>query len=150
MRGHQIIPQQWLIVRRHDAGLLTTARSLPRGSGILLLEVLDPKTLRRLRNLARIRALTIILETRRTAVRVHDLRELTRALLRRTPMILLSPVHRTSSHPDWDPLPRMRSASLARLAGRRAIALGGMNRKRHAAVAALGFVGWAGITAFRT
>jgi hypothetical protein len=44
----------------------------------------------------------------------------------------------------------MRSAALARLAGRRAIALGGMNRERYAKIAPLGFIGWAGISAFRT
>ena len=150
MRRRQITPQQWLIVTSDDDRLSNAVRRLPRGSGILVLEGLDPKALRRLRNLSRTRALTIVLESPRTAGRVHDLRELTRALLRRTPMILLSPVHRTSSHPDWDPLPTMRAASLARLTGRQAIALGGMNRKRHAAVAALGFVGWAGISAFKT
>lgn len=150
MRRRQITPQQWLIVTSGGDGVVEAARMLPRGSGILLIEALDPKVLRRLRSVAGTRALTMVLETDRTARRVHGLRELTRALLRRTPMILLSPVHRTRSHPDWDPLPTMRAASLARLAGRRAIALGGMNRKRHAAVAALGFVGWAGISAFRT
>jgi thiamine monophosphate synthase len=44
----------------------------------------------------------------------------------------------------------MRAATLARLANRQAIALGGMNRQRYANVAALGFIGWAGISAFRT
>jgi hypothetical protein len=44
----------------------------------------------------------------------------------------------------------MRAAALARLAGRNAIALGGMSRRRYAKIAALGFTGWAGIDAFRT
>jgi hypothetical protein len=44
----------------------------------------------------------------------------------------------------------MRAATLARLAGRRAIALGGMDARRYANIAQLGFIGWAGILAFRT
>jgi len=43
----------------------------------------------------------------------------------------------------------MRSAALAALADRRLIALGGMNQKRYSKVAPLGFIGWAGISAFR-
>ena len=65
-------------------------------------------------------------------------------------MLLLSPLYPTSSHPQWQPLLRMRAGTLARLANRRAVALGGMNRKRYAIVAPLGFIGWAGISAFRT
>jgi thiamine-phosphate pyrophosphorylase len=75
---------------------------------------------------------------------------LRQALLRRTPLILLSPVYPTRSHPEWAALPRMRAASLARLAGRRLIALGGMDAKRYAGIKPLGFRGWAGISAFRT
>jgi hypothetical protein len=41
-------------------------------------------------------------------------------------------------------------SALARLAKRRLLALGGMNPKRYAAVERLGFIGWAGISAFRT
>jgi len=74
--------------------------------------------------------------------------ELRRALLARTAMILVSPIHRTSSHPDWRPLPRQRAAALARLAKRKAIALGGMNQKRYSKIAPLGFIGWAGIGAW--
>ena len=81
---------------------------------------------------------------------MHDVRELRRALLKRTPIILLSPIHPTQSHPDWRPQPRMRAAALARLARRKLFALGGMNRKRYAKIAPLGFIGWAGISAFRT
>jgi len=81
---------------------------------------------------------------------VHGVEELRRALLRRVPLILLSPLFETQSHPAWKPLPTMRAAALARLAGRRVIALGGMDAQRHAHIASLGFVGWAGISAFRT
>jgi thiamine-phosphate pyrophosphorylase len=151
MTRRQIIAEEWLIVDRNSGDELWSAvRKLPRGSGILLLALLDPKDCRRLRRLAQSRDLTIVVEAPRSAARVHNMRELTRARLRRTPMLLLSPVYPTSSHPQWQPLPRMRTATLARLANRRAVALGGMNRKRYAIVAPLGFIGWAGISAFRT
>jgi thiamine-phosphate pyrophosphorylase len=76
--------------------------------------------------------------------------ELRGALLARRPIILLSPLHWTRSHPDWAPIPHLRAAALARLSGRRLIALGGMDSKRYARIAPLGFIGWAGISAFRT
>jgi thiamine-phosphate pyrophosphorylase len=44
----------------------------------------------------------------------------------------------------------MRAAALARLAGRRLIALGGMDARKFARIENLGFRGWAGISAFRT
>lgn len=84
----------------------------------------------------------------RTATRVHNLTELRRALLDRAPLILLSPIFATASHPDWVPIPRMRAAAYARLAKRRLIALGGMDERRFAHIAPLGFVGWAGISAW--
>ena len=90
----------------------------------------------------------IVTEAARTATRVHDIRELRSALLRRTPLILLSPIYPTASHPDWRPLPRMRAAALARLAGRKLIALGGMSERRFRQVKGLGFGGWAGISAW--
>lgn len=152
MKARQTIPRQWLIVRGDDEWgvLLSRARTLPAGSGILLLAKLPSTTRGRLHYLARARAITLVFEEPRRAARVHNLRELTRARLQRTPLILISPLYLTSSHPEWKPLPRMRAAALARLAGRRAIALGGMNARRHAKVAALGLVGWAGVSAFRT
>jgi hypothetical protein len=44
----------------------------------------------------------------------------------------------------------MRAAALARLGRGEIFALGGMNRRRYAKIAPLGFIGWAGISAFRT
>jgi thiamine monophosphate synthase len=117
--------------------------------GVLLLRKPHSSELRHLRSMAQLRGLSIVLEGRRTARRVHDVRELRRALLQRTPLILLSPIYRTRSHPDWKPLPRMRAAALSRLANRKLIALGGMDPRRYAEVAPLGFIGWAGISAFR-
>ena len=151
MTRRQIIPEQWLIVAQPMAAETWRAvRRLPRGSGVLLLERLNAIEKRQLRHLARLRALRVVSEGRRTAARVHNVRELRRALSRRTPMILLSPLYPTRSHPGWKPLPRMRAAALARSANRNAIALGGMNAQRYARVAPLGFISWAGISAFRT
>ena len=92
----------------------------------------------------------MVTEASGAAARVHDMRELAQALLRRTSLILISPLYPTRSHPEWEPLPLMRAATLAHLAGRRAIALGGIDARRYARLAQLGFSGWAGISAFRT
>jgi thiamine-phosphate pyrophosphorylase len=148
MARRQYEPEQWLIVAGSaDSEMWSALRRLPRRSGVLVLHSLSAGERRRLRNLARARGL--ILASERAAARVHNFRELRSALLRRPSMVLLSPMHPTRSHPDWQPLRRMRAATLARLAGRRAIALGGMNRQRYAKIAPLGFIGWAGISAFR-
>ena len=147
MRRRQTVPGQWLIVA--DEATLEAARRLPRGSGILALRQCPACAIRRLRAIAVSRELTLV-EEGRGAKRVHDLRELRSAMLRRTPLILLSPLYRTSSHPDWKPLPRMRAAALARLGGRKLVALGGMDARRFARIKPLGFQGWAGISAFRT
>jgi len=148
MRRRQTMPCQWLIVA--DRSAIAPAFRLPRGSGILLLQPLCGREMRRLRQLARRRALTIVKEQRGMAARVHNARELRGALLARTPPILLSPLHPTSSHPDRKPIPRMRAAALARLGGRKLLALGGMDARKYALIKRLGFQGWAGISAFRT
>jgi thiamine-phosphate pyrophosphorylase len=146
MRPRQTIPRQWLIITdAADRETIARATRLPRGIGILLLEPLSGADMRKLR----LRGATMVTEQRRSAVRVHNISELRRALLDRTPVILLSPIHATTSHPDWKPMPRMRAGALARLGGRRLIALGGMNPRKFARIRDLGFQGWAGITAFR-
>lgn len=146
-------PQQWLIVRSDLSELPKAIRRLPRGSGVLIVEAerrgggrkrLTPRA----RQLARTRDIQIRIETRRGVRRVHNVRELRRALLHRVPMILLSPIYPTRSHPDWTPISRMRAATLARLAGRRLVALGGMDARRFAQIQKLGFLGWAGIGAW--
>lgn len=146
MRRRQTIPSRWLIL---VPDMLDAMLRLPRGTGVLLLEPMRPRQMPHLRRIGRQRGL-VMSEEGRDGARVHNMRELRQAMLRRTPLILLSPVHPTSSHPAWKSLPRMRAAALARLAGRRLIALGGMNDKRYAKIAPLGFIGWAGISAFRT
>ena len=148
MRRRQTVPRQWLIIA--DQGTIAPAFRLPRGSGILLLQPLSGRAMRRLRQSARQRSLTIVKEQRGTAKRVHNVRELPGALLARTPLILLSPLYPTSSHPGWKPIPRMRAAALARLGERKLLALRGMDARKYALVKRLGFRGWAGISAFRT
>ena len=157
MNGRQTsMPRQWLIAdERLGDRLWSALRKLPRGSGVLVLchaiaQQERQELFRKLRRVAWGRKLTIVDEASGDAARVHDIGELRRALLARTPMILLSPLYRTNSHPDWPPLRRMRAAALARLAGRRLIALGGMDAKRFRRLERQGFQAWAGISAFRT
>jgi thiamine-phosphate pyrophosphorylase len=145
MSSRQSVPDEWLVIAEEPIDI---ARRLPHGCGLLLLQ---PRAidLRQLRNLVRQRRLILIVEEPRVAARVHNSRELRRALLAGTRFIFLSPLFPTPSHPDWKPIPRMRAAALARLGRRRLIALGGMNRRRFVTVSPLGFVGWAGISAWR-
>jgi thiamine-phosphate pyrophosphorylase len=142
------MPEQWLVARTLGREIWPTIRKLPRGSGLLVIAPMSSSERRRLRHLSRVRGLTVVVEQPRAAARVHNVRELRQALLRRTPLILLSPIYATASHPDWAALPRMRAASLARLAGRGLLALGGMDARRYPKVRELGFVGWAGISAW--
>jgi thiamine-phosphate pyrophosphorylase len=151
MNRRQTAPQQWLIIEAQPSDdVWRSVRRLPLGTGILLLADLPASERRRLRSLTTARALTIAEEAGGAAARVHHARQLRRAMLALTPLIFLSPIHPTRSHPEWRALPRMRAAALARLGRRRLFALGGMNAKRYAKIARLGFIGWAGISAFRT
>ena len=115
-------------------------RRLPPNSGVIVLGA-KKAFARRVRLTTRARRLQIVDEARGGIARVHDLKELRRALLARTPMILLSPIHRTASHPDWPPIPRMRAAAMARLGRRKLFALGGMNDSRFRRIEPLGFQG---------
>lgn len=63
-------------------------------------------------------------------------------------LVFISPVFATQSHPKGAPLGPEAAAALARAAGVPAIALGGMDRKRFAALLDPGFHGWAGIDAW--
>ena len=149
MTRRQSIPKQWLIVNHDlDRAAIRRLRHLPRGSGVLIIIRPRAAEARHFRNLAVERELSVVLEAPAAAARVHDMRELTRARLRRTPLVLISPIYPTRTHPDWAPLPRMRAATLARMAGRKAIALGGMNDRRFSRVHGLGFVAWAGVSAW--
>jgi thiamine-phosphate pyrophosphorylase len=147
----QSTPESWLIVDpANGQGFRAAVLALPRVTGIFLLSPLMRRDMRWLRHRARQRQLTVVSEADAGAVRVHNMRELRRALLAHVPLILLSPICPTASHPEWRPVPPMRAAALARLGRRKLIALGGMDSRRYAAVKRLGFAGWAGISAFRT
>jgi thiamine-phosphate pyrophosphorylase len=148
MRCRQTVPVQWVIVT--DSRDWEIAKRVPRGGGVLLLKPLHAKDMRRLRQIARQKELIVVSEGPRTAARAHNCTELRTLLLRRTPMILLSPLFPTATHPDWKPLARLRAATLARLARGKLIALGGMDARKFARIRHLGFQGWAGISAFRT
>jgi thiamine-phosphate pyrophosphorylase len=159
MKHRQIrprVPRQWMIADdRMGDRLWHAVRRLPPGSGILVIyrdlsTKRRAKLLSRLRTAARARNLIIVDENAREAIRVHDISELRRALQQRIPMILLSPLNRTRSHPEWQPIKRMRAAALARLGKRRLFALGGMDETKFRRIERLGFQGWAGIEAFRT
>lgn len=150
MSRRQTVPSQWLIVDQLGFHELSAVRRLARGSGIMVIGRLNQPQRRQIRWIARRRELQIAFEDERIARRVHDVRELRGASLQRIPLILLSPIFPTRSHPDWLPLPRMRAAALARLGKRKLVALGGMNAQRYLRIKDLGFQAWAGISAFRT
>lgn len=148
MERRQTLPVSWFVLTGPES--LDVLRRLPRDTGVLVLPGLSPRDLRAVRRAARTRRLSLIMEQPGAPLRVHSMRELRKALGNPAPLIFVSPLNVTRSHPDWEPLPRMRAATLARLAGRRAIALGGMDARRYAKITPLGFIGWAGISAFRT
>jgi len=154
MKSRQSVPKQWLVADTRsgtDPGRLL--HRMPRGSGVLLIHGDMAKgerarLLSRLRIVARLRGLVIIDELRREAMRVHDMRELRKAGLSRIPLIFISPLFATRSHPGWKPLARLKAAALLRLAKAPAIALGGMSPQRFKRVERLDFQGWAGIDAW--
>lgn len=151
MSRRQSPPQRWLIIANHmDGDARRALRKLPLRSGVLVLSRLKPNEAGYLRHLAYLRQLTVALEAEGVAARVHNMDEMRRALLVRTPLVFLSPIFRTNSHPDWAPLRPMRAATLARLGGRKMGALGGMDARKYRRVKDLGFRYWAGISAFRS
>ena len=148
------LPRQWLITDpRLGDRLIPTVRRLPKGCGVLirhhqLKSGERQRLIRAVRRLARTRGLVLMDEADGQVARVHNAAEIRHAQMRRVRILLLSPIHRTRSHPDWAPLPRMRAATLLRLARVPVVALGGMDQRRFARVQALGFHGWAGIDAW--
>jgi thiamine-phosphate pyrophosphorylase len=154
MKRRQSMPTDWLISdERFGDALLPTIARLPPGSGVLvrhhsLSAGERARLLRQLRRIAAGRNLVLVDGAGRLAARVHNPKEIARARLAGAKLLLLSPVFATRSHPGWRPLPRMRLAALARLAGRPLIAIGGMNPARFRRVQDLGFDAWAGIDAW--
>jgi thiamine-phosphate pyrophosphorylase len=153
-RRQSSIPRQWLVAdERLGDRLWSALRRLPRGSGVLILyrDLADRERARlvaRLRRIARSRGLILADEAKGEAVRVHGVRELSRAGLAGCPLLFLSPMFATRSHPDRGPLPRMRAVSLIGMSTAPVIALGGMNAGRFRRIGRLGFHGWAGIDAW--
>ena len=153
-RRQTSVPRQWLIADgRIGEQLESAVRRLPPGSGVLVLyrdmaPAQRARLLAKLRHLASNRGLVIADELAGESARVHDLRELRRAGLAGVPLLFLSPIFPTRSHPDRHPLPTMEAAALLNLAKVPIIALGGMNARRFRRVERLGFHGWAGIDAW--
>ncbi|MFM9978340.1 MAG: thiamine phosphate synthase [Sphingomonadaceae bacterium] len=81
-------------------------------------------------------------------VAVHNRREAALAERIGADLIFVSPAFATRSHPGARPLGRVRLGLVAGPMRAKAVALGGMNRKRALSLRALGLHGWAGINAF--
>jgi thiamine-phosphate pyrophosphorylase len=153
-RRQTATPRIWLVADdRFGADPWKAVQKLPKGSGVLVLyrglkTGERARLLAKLRRIARARQLVVVDEAAGEAARVHDLRELRRAGLARTPLLFVSPVFPTRSHPDRPPLKRQRLAALVRLSTVPVIALGGMNGLRFRTVERMGLRGWAGIDAW--
>ncbi len=149
----QTFPQAWLVTDARLGNVRKLVARLPRGTGVLvrqheLARGERVRLLRGLRLVGRVRGLRIVDEAERGSARVHDAREIRLARLGGARLMLLSPLFATRTHPGAVPLPRMRAAALARLAGRPLLALGGMDARRFRLVRGLGFDGWAGVDAW--
>ena len=146
------LPKKWLFAdERLGEELWSTLERLPRGAGVVVRYHGHPRRkdlLQQIRRIARKRGLILFDEAAGDVARVHGVAELRRALTRRVPLIFISALYPTRSHPDRLPLPRMRAATLARLASAPVFALGGMNARRFRAVKPLGFAGWGAIDAW--
>ena len=148
------IPSRWLVADdRLGERLWPAVRMLPAGSGVLFLyrklrKRDRARLLAKLRRVAQARRLVISDEASEEAARVHNAAELRRASSAKVPLLFLSPIYPTRSHPDWRPIPPMRTAALLRLARAPVIALGGMDELRFRRIGRLGFSGWAGIDAW--
>lgn len=76
---------------------------------------------------------------------VHDASEARAARRSGAAILFVSPIFPTRSHPDRVALGIAEAARLARLSGGFAVALGGMDERRFAAIRTHGFSGYAGI-----
>jgi thiamine-phosphate pyrophosphorylase len=79
---------------------------------------------------------------------VHSIAEAEAARSEGASLVFVSAVHASRSHPGRAPLRRELAIRIAEAAGVPAIALGGMDASRFAALAGRGFYGWAGIDAW--
>jgi thiamine-phosphate pyrophosphorylase len=154
MKRRQTLPRQWLVADGRFADQLWPAvRALPNRSGVLFLyrdlrKGERARTLAKLRRLAATRGLVIVDEGAGEVARVHDVKEIRQAGIAGVPILFLSPMFPTRSHPGWEPIPRMRAAALLRLTKAPVMALGGVTDLRFRRIQRLGFSGWAAIDAW--
>lgn len=170
-------PRSLLVTdERSEDGLFEAIERLPRGGGILfrhyrLERSARARLARQIARAARRRGLVLLIAgdealacrlgaaavhqpigRRRSALprtyAVHDAAQLRRAASSAAWAVFLSPLFATRSHPGRAQLGAMRAAALVRLAPMPVFALGGMSKRRFAALRRLGFAGWAGIDAW--
>jgi len=105
MKRRQPLPSRWFVAdERTGRRLWPGLRAIRPGGGVLILYRDLPKReravlLAKLRRAARQRRLALADEEAGEAARVHDLAELRQALLRRTPLLFLSPMFETQAIP---------------------------------------------------
>ncbi|WP_293968719.1 thiamine phosphate synthase [Sphingomonas sp.] len=161
---------------RADGTLEQALARLPRGAGIVFRHHATPPAGRKarfaqVRRIAKARGLIVILagdprdaigwradgwhgrSARRVPLRfrtapAHDLAELVAARRAGVDVAFLSPVFPTRSHPGSSALGPLRFGLIARGAGIRVAALGGMTPRRYRRLAMLGASGWAAIDAW--
>jgi thiamine-phosphate pyrophosphorylase len=170
LRRHSpILPRVWLMTdERLGTQLLATISALPPGSGIVFRHYALGKQARKalfeaVRKIARKRRLLLLVAGptlaradgvhgrsphQRAGVRtapVHSVQERIAAERSGADLLFVSPVFATRSHPESQPLGRVRFGLLIRGARVPVIALGGMTRKRARSLKLLGIYGWAAI-----
>jgi thiamine-phosphate pyrophosphorylase len=174
MDTRQPLPRLWLMTdERQGDSLFDAVRRIPGGAGIVfrhhsLAPPARQALFRQIRQIADRRGLLLLLAGSselaqawgaagshgrdggigfRTAP-AHDLNEIRAAEHAGAVLVFLSPVFRTRSHPDAEPLGQQRFAALAAQTRLPVIALGGMNAERFRDLD--GAYGWAGIDAWST
>lgn len=172
MPSRHHLPTIWLMTDERIADPVAVARRLPVGAGIVFRHHHTSSAERRrlfarLRRVAITRRLVLVRagamplageagvhgrQRRRRAASLrthpaHDAREALAARRAGARVLFVSPVFATRSHPGARPLGPLRAAPIGRLPGMARVALGGMDARRHRAVAPLGFSGWAAIDA---
>jgi thiamine-phosphate pyrophosphorylase len=169
-------PRAWLMTDERLGGRLWGAIGrLPRGAGIVFRHYsLEPRERQiladRIADAARGRGLILAIArdaelARRTGAALvhnprrdagglpfsraaHSLEEAEFARREGAALVFVSPVYSTRSHPGRKPLGPERAINIAKAAGVRAIALGGMDEQKFAVLEREGFYGWAGIDAW--
>jgi thiamine-phosphate pyrophosphorylase len=174
MRRRHHLPPLWLFTdERMGEALVPALLRLPRGSGVVLRHygAADREKLaEEVASIAKRRALVLVVAgdpalarrvgaagthmaaggkraRRPLTASAHDRAQLVRARRAGARLVFLSPVFGTASHPGARAMGPVRFGLLARAARVPVAALGGMNRKRFAALRRLGASGWGAIDA---